>query len=190
MTNTFKRSKIWPQPLEWLKAKLGCLKIRSLVVRTPTHTLAHGAQRQSQLHLQQTRPHCVFTLFSFCHCLVSTCSITLTLTSSASPSQPDLSLSFSGSACFLLPIVHWLYATLIKLLATLCLFPVFNSNVLCIQLSLARFGYYQLYLWDHCCNCQVVSVWSPFSIGLSLPSSLAVLHLSSQFLNKSNFKQL
>ncbi len=164
--------------------------------------LAHGAKGQSQLHLQQTRPHCVFALFSFCHCLVSTCSITLTLTSSVSPSHLDLSLSFSGSACFLLPIVHRLYAILIKLLTTLCLFPVFNSNALCIQLSLARFGYYQLYLWDHCCNCQVVSVWSPFlSVCLShftscAPSFLSVCTMGgirkrdkSQILNKSNFQQ-
>lgn len=146
-----------------------------------TRTLTHVAQRQSQLHLQQTRPHCVFSLFSFCHCLASTCSIIVTLTSSVSPSWPELSHSFSGSARFLLSIVNWMYAILIKLLITPCLFPVFNSKAL----SYAYSSHWQgLATISSACETIVAiarffPVWSPFlSVCLSHLAGCALSFLS------------
>ena len=50
--------------------------------------------------------------------------LSFSLAPSFSPSQPDLSISVSGGAFFLLPIVHWLNAILIKLLTPLHLFQV------------------------------------------------------------------
>lgn len=145
--------------------------LKSWMAESTIRVLVSLVYTKSQLHLQQTRPHCVFSLFSFCHCLVSTCSIIVTLTSSVSPTWPELSLFFSGSAHFLLSIVNWMYAILIAPHHSLS-FPgiQLKSALLCIQLPLARFGYYQLCLWDHCCNCQVFSCLVPLPISLSLPS--------------------
>ena len=136
-----------------------------------THSCA-GAQTQSWLAPSADQAP---SRLPFCHRLVSTCCITLTLTSSVSPHHPDTSLVlFSGSTCFLLPIVHRLHTILVKLLATPCLFPVSDSNVLSWACSShwKRFGHYQLCLRDHCCNCQVASVWTHFlSVCLWLSSS-------------------
>lgn len=67
------------------------------------HRHVRVAQRQSQLHLQQTRSHWVFSLFSFCHCLVSTCSIIVTLISSVSPS--DLNYPFLAQPVSFYPLL-------------------------------------------------------------------------------------
>lgn len=122
------------------------------------------AQRQSQLHLQQTRPYCVFSLFSFCHCLVSTCSIIVTLISSLSPSDLNYPFPFSGSGRFLLSIVDQMHVILAMLRITPCLFLVFNSNVHSYTYS---FHWQGLHCISSVCESNVAiarlfPVWSPF----------------------------
>lgn len=107
-----------------------------------THT--HTPDAQSQLHLQKTRPHCVFTLFSFCHCRVGTCSI-FPVASTVSPSQPDLSL-------FLFIWLSWFPSTHCSL--AVCS-PLQARHVSCWwnQCSLESFGYFQPYGWGQLASC-------------------------------------
>lgn len=85
----------------------------------------HDAQRRSQLHLKQTRSHCILSLctlsaiVSLAPVLSSSLSLPLSL-------PPDLiyPFPFLAQPVFFLPIVHRLYAILIMLLIALC----FHSN--------------------------------------------------------------
>ncbi len=92
-------------------------------MHTNTNTLMHDARRQSQLHLKQTRSHCILCTLSAIVSLVPVLSSSLSLPLSL---PPDLiyPFPFLAQPVFFLPIVHQLYAILIMLLIALC----FHSN--------------------------------------------------------------
>lgn len=112
----------WPRL--YLTVKLGYWETH---VETHSHMLTHGTQRQ--LHLQQTRPHCVSTLFPFCHCLGRTCSIILSLSHFLCLSLPTWFIpSLAKPVSY-----HPLFTGCMQSSSSYsppCVFPVFNSHVL------------------------------------------------------------